>query len=99
MSLVEVLVGLVATCVVLAFAARYARVPPAVALVLGGMALAFIPAMPRVELDPHIALHVGHDVLTLHQSELGLLVKVLLKRVNAGKHLRAHGAWFMVDDS
>lgn len=56
MSLVEVLVGLVATCVVLAFAARYARVPPAVALVLGGMALAFIPAMPRVELDPHIAL-------------------------------------------
>jgi monovalent cation/hydrogen antiporter len=56
MSFVEVLVGLVAACVALALAARRARMPSAVALVLGGMVLAFVPGAPHVELDPHIAL-------------------------------------------
>ncbi len=56
MSLVEVLVGLIAACVALALIARAAQIPPAVALVFGGMAFAFIPGVPRVELDPHIAL-------------------------------------------
>ena len=56
MTLVEVLVGLVASCVVLALLARAVRVPPAVALVFGGVALALIPGIPEVEFDPHIAL-------------------------------------------
>ncbi len=56
MSPVEVMVGLVAACIALALAARHARVPPAVALVLGGMAVALVPGMPQMELDPHIAL-------------------------------------------
>jgi hypothetical protein len=30
--------------------------PPAVALVLGGMALAFVPGLPTVELNPELAL-------------------------------------------
>ena len=40
----------------LALVARAAGIPPAVALVSGGMAFAFIPGVPRVQLDPHIAL-------------------------------------------
>ena len=56
MSPIELLTGLVAACVVLALAARFAGVPPAVALVLGGMALALVPGAPTVELDPHLAL-------------------------------------------
>jgi CPA1 family monovalent cation:H+ antiporter len=56
MEFVEVLIGLLAVSVALAYAARHARMPSAVALVLGGMALAFVPNVPRVELDPHIAL-------------------------------------------
>ncbi|RYC33025.1 Na+/H+ antiporter [Lichenibacterium minor] len=56
MEFVEVLIGLLAASVALAYAARHARMPAAVALVLGGMALAFVPNVPRVELDPHIAL-------------------------------------------
>ena len=56
MSPVETIVGLAAACVALALAARTAKVPSAVALVLGGMAVALVPGMPGVELDPHIAL-------------------------------------------
>ena len=56
MSPVEVIVGLTAAGVGLALAARHARVPSAVALVLGGMAVALIPGVPGLELDPHIAL-------------------------------------------
>jgi len=56
MSPVETLVGLTAACVGLALAARAARVPSAVALVLGGMAVALVPGVPGVDLDPHIAL-------------------------------------------
>lgn len=56
MSLVEVLVCLVAACVALALVARAMQIPPAVALVFGGMAFAFIPGVPRVDFDPHIAL-------------------------------------------
>ena len=56
MSPVELLTGLVAICVVLALIARSVSVPPAVALVLGGMVLAFIPGAPTLELDPHLAL-------------------------------------------
>ena len=56
MSLIEVLVGLIAACVVLAVVARSVGLPAAVALVFGGMALALLPGVPRVELDPHIVL-------------------------------------------
>lgn len=52
----ELLLGLLALCLVLAWAARRAGVPPAVALVLGGMALAFVPGLPTLELDPELAL-------------------------------------------
>ena len=56
MKFFEVLIALVAASVVLAYLARYARLPSAVALVLGGMVLALIPNAPSIELDPHITL-------------------------------------------
>jgi NhaP-type Na+/H+ or K+/H+ antiporter len=56
MHIVETLLILVAACIGFALIARRARLPYAVVLVLGGMALAFIPGVPQVELDPQIAL-------------------------------------------
>ena len=56
MPIVEALLALIAACIGFALLARRARLPYAVVLVLGGMALAFIPGVPQVELDPQIAL-------------------------------------------
>ncbi|HYF07866.1 MAG TPA: Na+/H+ antiporter [Acetobacteraceae bacterium] len=56
MPLVEALLLLTAACVVLALVARRLALPYAVMLIAGGMVLAFIPGLPRVELDPQIAL-------------------------------------------
>jgi CPA1 family monovalent cation:H+ antiporter len=52
----EVLLGLLAASVALALVARRLRVPLAVVLVLGGMALALVPGLPTVELDPQLVL-------------------------------------------
>src|SRR3954452_2984464 len=56
MIVFEVLLGLLAVCVVLALAARWLRVPIAVVLVLGGIAIAFLPGLSAVELEPQLAL-------------------------------------------
>lgn len=56
MPIVEAVLVLMAACVVLAIMARLAGLPYAVALILGGMAIAFIPGLPHVTLDPQIAL-------------------------------------------
>ena len=56
MELFEVLLGLLAACVALALLARRLNVPLAVVLVLGGMALALVPGLPTIELDPQLAL-------------------------------------------
>jgi len=52
----ELLLILVAASVVLAYVAQRLRVPLAVALVLGGIALAFVPGIGTVELEPELAL-------------------------------------------
>ncbi|MDB5375601.1 MAG: uncharacterized protein JWR00_47, partial [Rubritepida sp.] len=56
MEIVEALLALMAACVVLAVVARFAGLPYAVVLILGGIVFAFIPGLPRVMLDPQIAL-------------------------------------------
>ncbi len=56
MVLVSILLVLVTLSVALAVAARRLGVPHAVLLVLGGMALALVPGLPRVALDPELAL-------------------------------------------
>lgn len=56
MEIFETLLGLLGACVVLTLVARRLDVPLAVVLVLGGMALALIPGLPTVTLDPQLAL-------------------------------------------
>lgn len=56
MATFELLLGLVAFCVALAMLAQRLDMPVAVPLVLGGMALAFVPGLPAIELDPELAL-------------------------------------------
>ena len=52
----ELVLLLMAVVVGLELAARRLRMPPAAALILGGIALALIPNMPDIELDPDLAL-------------------------------------------
>lgn len=52
----ELILGLLAFCLVLALVAERINVPFAVALVLGGMAIAFIPGLPQIEFEPELAL-------------------------------------------
>lgn len=56
MAIFEVLLLLLVLCVGLAVLAQRLKLPLAVPLVLGGMALALIPGLPKVELDPELAL-------------------------------------------
>ena len=56
MEIFETLLGLLAASVVLALVARSLKVPLAVVLVLGGMALALVPGLPTINLDPQLAL-------------------------------------------
>lgn len=56
MATFELLLGLIAFCVVLTLVAQRLKIPVAVPLVLGGMGLAFIPGLPTIELDPELAL-------------------------------------------
>ncbi|WP_170985101.1 Na+/H+ antiporter [Roseomonas sp. AR75] len=56
MEIVQAVLALVTACVVFALLARRAKLPYAVILVLGGIALAFVPDLPHVTLDPELAL-------------------------------------------
>jgi CPA1 family monovalent cation:H+ antiporter len=52
----ELLLGLSAFCLVLAAIAQRLKLPFAVTLVLGGMLVAFVPGLPRLEFEPELAL-------------------------------------------
>ncbi|MET3924356.1 Na+/H+ antiporter [Devosia sp. 2618] len=52
----ELIFALLAAILLLHWAAERLRLPPAVALLVGGGALAFIPGLPIFELDPELAL-------------------------------------------
>ncbi|WP_431270770.1 Na+/H+ antiporter [Dankookia sp. P2] len=52
----ELVVGMFLAVLVLQYVALRLRLPPAVALLLGGGALAFVPGLPTVELDPELVL-------------------------------------------
>ena len=54
----ELLFALLFAAVLLVRAADRLRVPYPIVLVLGGLALAFVPGMPEVELDAHVVLLV-----------------------------------------
>ncbi|MBK1662859.1 cation:proton antiporter domain-containing protein, partial [Paracraurococcus ruber] len=52
----ELVVGMFLAVLVLHYLALHLRLPPAVALLLGGGALAFVPGLPAIELDPELVL-------------------------------------------
>jgi len=56
MPVFELLLALLAACVALAVLAKRLDVPVAVTLVLGGMAVAFVPGLPPLVLDPELVL-------------------------------------------
>jgi CPA1 family monovalent cation:H+ antiporter len=56
MLVFEILLGLLAASVALALVARHLHMPLAVVLVIGGMALALVPGLPTIDLDPQLAL-------------------------------------------
>jgi Na+/H+ antiporter len=51
-----ILVGLLAAAIAMLAAADFVRVPYPIVLVLGGLALGFMPGMPEIELDPDLVL-------------------------------------------
>lgn len=48
--------GLIACAIALSLVARWFRLPYPIALVLGGLALGFLPELPRVGIDPSLTL-------------------------------------------
>ncbi len=52
----ELVIGMLAAILVLHWLAQRLRWPPSVALLIGGGALAFIPGIPAVHLDPDLVL-------------------------------------------
>ncbi|WP_376094894.1 Na+/H+ antiporter [Roseomonas sp. CCTCC AB2023176] len=58
MIFLELTLLLLVACVAFAVLARRTRIPYAAILVLGGMAMAFVPGLPRLELEPALVLAV-----------------------------------------
>lgn len=56
MDLELILAGVLAAVVALLIAAQFLRIPYPILLVVGGLAVGFIPGMPSVELDPDLVL-------------------------------------------
>jgi CPA1 family monovalent cation:H+ antiporter len=55
---IEVIVFLLGAVAVLAALGERSNVPPPIVLVLGGLAIAFVPGLPPLEIDPHVVLFV-----------------------------------------
>lgn len=64
----DFLVGLLTAVVVLALAARQFHLPSAAALIVGGIALAFIPGIPVVAMDPDLVMVVFLPPLLLSSA-------------------------------
>lgn len=56
MAIVEAVLAMMAACVALAVLARFAGLPYAVVLIVAGSAIAFIPGLPDMALNPELAL-------------------------------------------
>ncbi len=58
LQLFELIIGMFLAVLVLQYMALRLRLPPAVALLVGGGALAFVPGLPEIRLDPELVLVV-----------------------------------------
>jgi len=54
--LFELMIAMLFAVIALHYCAHRLRLPPAVALILGGAALAFVPGLPEISLDPTLVL-------------------------------------------
>ena len=54
--LFELMIAMLFAVIALHYVAHRLRLPPAVALIAGGAALAFIPGLPNISLDPALVL-------------------------------------------
>src|SRR5690349_2608547 len=54
----EMIVGLLVAVVALHYLAHRLKLPASVALIVGGGALAFMPGLPTIEIDPELVLVV-----------------------------------------
>jgi CPA1 family monovalent cation:H+ antiporter len=52
----QLILGLLAIAVLLAFLARQLRIPPSAAYVLGGMGIALVPGLPKLVIEPSLIL-------------------------------------------
>lgn len=68
MEKLDVLVGLLAAVIALVLLAKRLQIPSPIALVLGGLALGFIPHLPHVTLPPNLVLFVFLPPLLYAQS-------------------------------
>jgi Na+/H+ antiporter len=100
----EVLFALLFAAVLLARAADHVGIPYPIVLVLGGLAMAFVPGMPTIELDAHVVLLVFVPPLLLsagwsssprelraESRALGLLALALVLVTMAVIAVAAHG--------
>src|SRR3712207_1398315 len=58
LHLFELIIGMLVAVLVLQYTALRLRLPPAVALLFGGGALACVPGLPEIRLDPELVLVV-----------------------------------------
>ena len=98
------IVGLFSAAIPLVALAKRANVPYPVALVLGGLALGFIPGLPRIELDPNLVLVIflppllyweaitaPTDVMRANAGQIWLLAIGLVTATTLTVALVAHG--------
>jgi len=99
------IVGLFSAAIPLVALAKRANVPYPVALVLGGLALGFIPGLPRIELDPNLVLVIflppllyweaitaPTDVMRANAGQIWLLAIGLVTATTLTVALVAHAA-------
>src|SRR5215210_2898583 len=58
MAQFELLIAMLFAIIALHFLARRLGLPPAVALIVGGASIAFIPGLPEISLDPEFVLAI-----------------------------------------
>jgi len=58
LQLFELIIGMFVAVLVLQYMALRLRLPPAVALLVGGGGLAFVPGLPEIRLNPELVLVV-----------------------------------------
>lgn len=67
-STYQFLILMLALTIVLELAARRLRLPPAAALIGGGIVLALIPGVPAIEIDPELVLTIFLPPLLMHSA-------------------------------